>query len=134
MAGSKVNIDSTAVAIAEDLAQYSAVVGDGIKTAVDSASKGAKKELSKTSPINPRSHGRTHYRTLWRTKTAFENRLQKRNTVYNEDYRLPHLLEKSHQTRSGKRSKPQAHIAPAEERAIKAMTQDIERVIQNGGK
>lgn len=133
MAGSKVTIDTLAAAIAEDLSKYSQDVAEGIKAAVDKSSKGAVKTLSTTSPMNPRSKKRKHYRTQWRSKTVFENRLQKRNTVHNLDYRLPHLLEKPHQTRSGTRTRAQIHIAPAEEQAIKELTQDVEKVVQNGG-
>lgn len=131
MAGSKISVDNLAAAIAEDLSQYSEEVTEGLKKAIDKSSKEAVKTLSKTSPINPRSRGRKHYQTQWRSKTVFENRLQKHNTVHNLDYRLPHLLEKPHQTRSGGRTRPQVHIDPVEKKAIEYLEQETERLVQN---
>lgn len=133
MAGNNVNIDSLAAAIAEELAQYNEAVAEGVKAAVDKSSKTAVKTLSETSPINARSR-RKHYKTKWRSKTMFENRLQKRNTVHNLEYQLPHLLEKPHQTRGGGRTRAQVHIAPVEQKAIEELTKETERLIQNGGK
>lgn len=134
MAGSTVNIDNLAAAIAEDLAQYNDDVADGLKAAVDKSSKNAVKTLTQTSPMNARSRNRKHYKTQWRSKTVFENRLQKRNTVHNLQYQLPHLLEKPHQTRGGGRTRAQIHIAPVEKKAIEELTKETERLIQNGGK
>ena len=46
--------------------------------------------------------------------------------VCNKDrYRLTHLLEKSHRLRNGRKSRPQPHIAPVEQKAVENLIKYI---------
>ena len=55
-------------------------------------------------------------------------------TVYNAtDWRLTHLLENGHTTRNGGRTKAFVHIKPIEEKYVNQYTQDVEKIIKNGG-
>jgi hypothetical protein len=44
-------------------------------------------------------------------------------------YQLAHLLEKGHAKRGGGRTKAIPHIAPAEEKAVKELEDEIKRAI-----
>ena len=47
-------------------------------------------------------------------------------------YQLAHLLEHGHAKRGGGRVAGKAHIAPAEEKAVRQLEEEIERSLQNG--
>lgn len=66
------------------------------------------------------------YKKGWRLKKVGKGYVAHNKT----DYQLTHLLEKGHAKRGGGRVEAKIHIDPAEERAISAFLQGIERVIE----
>lgn len=66
------------------------------------------------------------YKKGWRLK-----KIGKKYIVHNKtDYQLTHLLEHGHAKRGGGRVEAKIHIAPAEDKAVHAFLEKIERVIR----
>ncbi|MBP5694006.1 MAG: HK97 gp10 family phage protein, partial [Bacilli bacterium] len=54
--------------------------------------------------------------------------------VYNStSWQLTHLLEKSHLTRNGGRTKAFVHLKPVEEKYVNEYIKNVEQIIKNGG-
>ena len=54
-------------------------------------------------------------------------------TVYSKNrYQLAHLLEFGHAKRGGGRVAGKSHIAPAEEKGVRQLEEEIERSLRNG--
>lgn len=97
----------------------------------ESAEKVAKEGADRLKTSSPKRTGK--YAKGWRVKTTkgqgFINCV-----VYNAtNYQLTHLLEKSHLTRNGGKTKPQVHIAPVEEYCNNKYEKEVETIIENGG-
>ena len=110
------------------LEAYTQEVTEGIKEIAEAIGEDAMKELKSTSPKRNRK-----YSGSWRKKvdkgSNFIN-VKVHNAKY---YRLTHLLEYSHATRSGGRTKAQPHIQPIEEKANLRFIKEVEELIKNGG-
>ena len=95
---------------------------------VKKATNKAREYLKRNSP---KRKGK-RYASGWRTK-KLKSRLSVSITVYNAKYPgLTHLLEKGHVVRNQHggpygRTKPQPHIAPAEELGIETFTEELEK-------
>ena len=115
-------------AITNILNDYSKEIQKGCsEVAVDVAKKGAD-TLKQTSP---KRTGK--YRKGWKVYTT-NNFNEYESIIYNSTrWQLTHLLEHSHSTRNGGKSKPIVHIKPVEEKCIKEYETEIERFIRNGG-
>lgn len=114
--------------INEILDEYCKDIQEGITGKAILVAKEGKKNLKKTSPKRTGD-----YRKGWRVKTqkgyGYVN-----CTIHNAtDYQLTHLLEKSHATRNGGKTKPKVHIAPVEEKCNQEYQREVENVIRNGG-
>lgn len=107
-------IGTLAGAVSKILKEVAKEQEDQFAEAVDKATAKAVKDIKQNAP---KDHG--DYRAGWRRR-----KLSKTNyVIYNETKpQLTHLLEKSHLIRNANgtwgRSKPQPHIAPAEEQAV----------------
>lgn len=115
--------------ISKILETYSKDVSEGIKRIAKGIGEDAVRELKSTSPKRNRK-----YAGSWRMKvdkgSNFIN-IKVHNAKY---YRLTHLLEYGHATRSGGRTKAQPHIQPIEEKANQRFVKEVEELIKNGGK
>ena len=115
--------------ISQILEAYTKEVSDGIKGIAEAIGEDAVKELKSTSPKRNR-----RYAGSWRKRvdkgSNFIN-IKIHNAKY---YRLTHLLEYGHATRSGGRTKAQPHIQPIEEKANQRFIKEVEALIRNGGK
>ena len=111
------------------LEAYTKEVSDGIKGIAEAIGEDAVRELKTTSPKR-----KSKYAGSWRKKvdkgSNFIN-IKVHNAKY---YRLTHLLEYGHATRSGGRTKAQPHIQPIEEKANLRFIKEVEALIRNGGK
>lgn len=113
---------------------YNDSIKDGVKKALDKISKNTADEVNKRAAqlFKSRSRGRKAYSSSWTTESLKGKSGE--NTVYvkSNKYRLPHLLEYSHKVGRYLRGRyvGRPHIAPAEEKAIKDLEAEIERVIK----
>lgn len=111
------------------LEAYTQEVTEGIKEIAEAIGEDAVKELKSTSPKRNRK-----YSGSWRKKvdkgSNFIN-IKIHNSKY---YRLTHLLEFGHATRSGGRTKAQPHIQPIEEKANQRFIMEVETLIRKGKK
>ena len=115
--------------ISQILGAYTKEVTEGIKEIAEAIGEDAVKELKSISPKRNRK-----YAGSWRTKVDKGNNfinIKVHNAKY---YRLTHLLEYGHATRSGGRTKAQPHIQPIEEKANLRFITEVEALIRNGGK
>ena len=115
--------------ISQILEAYTKEVNEGIKEIAEAIGEDAVGELKSTSPKRNRK-----YAGSWRKKVDkgknFIN-VKVHNAKY---YRLTHLLEYGHATRSGGRTKAQPHIQPIEEKANQRFIKEVEELLRNGGK
>lgn len=120
----KTPIDKLQAAINKALEEYA---GDAYKT-VDDLSKEFTKKGTQAIKGNSKTMfgGTGKYAAGWTSK--FETgRLSAQGIIYNEEYRLPHLLEKGHAKRNGGRVAGRPHIKPVEEE----ITEAFERAVKN---
>lgn len=114
--------------IKEILSEYSEDIQDGITEEAQSIARQGVDELRNTSP---KRTGK--YRKGWRVKTE-KGKGYVECIVHNAtDYQLTHLLEKPHALRNGGTSKPKVHIAPVEQKCVRAFEKGVENIIKNGG-
>lgn len=107
--------------IAKALSEYTQEVTEGLEEAKLEVAKDTVKELKRTSPKKTGSYAKG-----WARK-----KVDNAEVVYNRtDYQLTHLLEKGHAKHGGGRVPGKAHIAPAEERAVKEYIERVEKVIK----
>lgn len=122
MAGS-IDIDDLADEIMDGLMEYADLATDTVKQAVKKVGNTVKKEIQATAPSDTGKYKKS-FKVTKRKETA--NALEV--TVHSKDrYQLTHLLEKGHAKRGGGRVSAIPHIAPAEEKGIRKLTEEIER-------
>ena len=128
MSSQKVSIGEMAAAIEEALEDYASLATDGMKKAVKKSAKTVKDEISANAPADTGA-----YKKSWATKTTKEDSSSLEITVHSKNrYQLAHLLEHGHAKRNGGRVSAQVHIAPAEQKGIEELEQEIERSLQHG--
>lgn len=111
MAGIKVS--DLAQAVAQELADYSQDVTDGVKKDVKQVAKDVVTELKQTSPRNSGDYAKG-----WKSRVEYESPEDIRVRVYNSKKpQLTHLLENGHAKQNGGRVNGIPHIGPAEQRA-----------------
>ena len=111
MAGIKVS--DLAQAVAQELADYSQDVTDGVKKEVKQVAKDVVTELKQTSPRNSGDYAKG-----WKSRVEYESPEDIRVRVYNSKKpQLTHLLENGHAKQNGGRINGIPHIGPAEQRA-----------------
>ena len=121
--GRSIEVDRLAKAVSDQLKEYSELTADVMKTAVKKAGNTVKKDIGENAP---RKSG--DYAKSWRTKKTRESTNELEVTVYSPSrYMLAHLLEHGHAKRNGGRVQAIPHIAPAEEKGMEQLEEDIER-------
>lgn len=124
----RISVGNMADAISEALEEYASLATEDMKKAVKRAGRKVRKEIKESAP---RDDG--NYADSWRMKTVKENANMLSLTVHSKDrYWLTHLLEFGHAKHGGGRVQGQEHIGPAEELAIRQLTEEIERSLKNG--
>jgi len=117
MSTARVNVDKLMLEIRNQYQNwYDVLTTDMQKEVIEKTAERTVKVLNKTSPRGRRRN--KYYAITWDKKKDPNIRGVWRYSmvVYNENnYRLTHLLEYGHVTRSGTRTKQQPHIASAEQ-------------------
>ena len=119
--GDKCTIDNLAKTIMEGLQEYADVASADVKTAVRKAGKNVKAEISANAPRRTGAYAKS-----WTVKTEKETANSLEVVVHSKNrYQIAHLLEHGHAKRGGGRVAGIPHIAPAEEKAVKQLEEDI---------
>jgi hypothetical protein len=128
MSTTKVSIDKMTEEIQKGLQEYAELATSDMKKAVKKAGTTAKQEIQNNAPKDTGKYAKS-----WTSKTTKETNNALEVTVYSPSrYYLAHLLEYGHAKRGGGRIAGKSHIAPAEEKAIDQLEQEIEKKLQNG--
>ena len=119
--GDKCTIDNLAKTIMEGLQEYADVASEDVKTAVRKAGKNVKAEISANAPKRTGAYAKS-----WAVKTEKETAHSLEVVVHSKNrYQIAHLLEHGHAKRGGGRVAGIPHIAPAEEKAVKQLEENI---------
>lgn len=123
MSSDRVRIDGMAAAIMEGLTEYADLATNDLKAAVKKAGTTARKEIQANAPSDTGTYAKS-----WSVKNTKETSNTLEVTVYSRNrYQLAHLLEFGHAKRGGGRVAGKSHIAPAEEKAVSDLEQEIKR-------
>ena len=119
----KCTIDNLAKTIMEGLQEYADLASEDVKAAVRKAGKNVKADIAANAPKRTGAYSKS-----WTVKTQKETANSLEVVVHSKNrYQLAHLLEHGHAKRGGGRVAGKPHSAPAEEKAIKELEQEITR-------
>ena len=122
-----VNSNQFAAEVQSILVQYSTEAQKELKKSMKTIAKDTVQELEEKAPKRTGNYAKGFKSKLTTSKGVTTA------TVYNENYRLPHLLEYGHANRNGGRTKAIPHFQPAMEDAEKAMEKAVKEAAQNAG-
>ena len=121
----KCTIDNLAKTIMEGLQEYADLASEDVKAAVRKAGKNVKADIAANAPKRTGAYSKS-----WTVKTQKETANSLEVVAHSKNrYQLAHLLEHGHAKRGGGRVAGKPHIAPAEEKAIKELEQEITRML-----
>lgn len=127
MTNIKITPDELPNEMKDILRAFQGKVSEAVEVASRDAASGAVLILKSTSPKNTGKYAKS-----WSKKKLSDSSY----IVYNEEYRLTHLLEHEHRIIShGKeygKTKPIIHIKPAEEKAIARFEELLKQEIEKG--
>lgn len=128
MANNSIRPEQLASAVMEGLKEYADLAADDMKKAVKKAGTSVRKEIQQNAPADTGAYAKS-----WAVKKEKETSDSLQLIVHSKNrYQLAHLLEHGHAKRGGGRVAGKAHIAPAEENAVRQLEEEIERSLQNG--
>ena len=124
----RVGIDGLSDAIEKILSGYGEDVEQKMAEVVPKvAAKGAKALREESGQTFGSPSGKQLYAKGWKSKTE-KGRLRTSAVIYNAKAPgLAHLLEHGHANRDGGRTPGRAHIAPIEEKIIRAFEEEVKR-------
>ena len=126
--GRNVPIGSLADTIMDTLEEYAGIVAEDVKQAVKDAGDVVKDDIRSHAPKDTGDYAKS-----WAAKKTKESSNSIMVTVYSRKrYYLAHLLEFGHAKRNGGRVAGKSHIAPAEEKGILQLEEEIERSLRDG--
>lgn len=125
-----ITIEQLGDAIEAQLNTFETSVRDGVRKAVNRTMNEMVKETKNSAQV--------HYGKYQQSigSVVSEDSLMKYSKVWrvkSPHYRLAHLLDKGHATRSGGHYSGNAHVTNAERRAVEAFQRRIEEVIRDAG-
>jgi hypothetical protein len=114
--------------LGNEIQRYLQQFAQGVRNEIEVASREEAQALVKDlKASSPKKSG--SYRKGWRIKKAAGRGVK--YIVHNKtDYQLTHLLEHGHAKRGGGRVESKVHIAPAEEKAVRAFLDRVEGAIR----
>lgn len=128
MANNSIRLEQLVSDVMEGLKEYADLAADDMKKAVRKAGTSVRKEIQQNAPADTGAYAKS-----WAVKKEKETSDSLRLIVHSKNrYQLAHLLEHGHAKRGGGRVAGKAHIAPAEENAVRQLEEEIERSLQNG--
>ena len=126
MASNVVNINEMADVIMKGLEEYAELATEDMKEAVKHASTTVRKEIKANAPEDTGKYAKS-----WAAKKVRETSLTLTIVVHSKNrYQLAHLLEHGHALRNGGRYEGEIHIAPAEQKGIKQLKEEIEQALK----
>ena len=126
MSVNKVSVSELADAVMEGLVEYAELATEDMKAAVKKAGQTVRKEIQAGAPVKTGA-----YRKSWAVKTTRETSSFMEVTVHSRNrYKLAHLLEFGHAKRGGGRVSGSPHIAPAEEKGIRQLEDEIKKALE----
>ena len=127
--GQTVQIGDLADAIMETLEEYADLAAEDVKQAgPGDAGETVRKEIRANAPKDTGDYAKS-----WAVKKSKETSNSITMTVYSRNrYYLAHLLEFGHAKRNGGRVAGKSHIAPAEEKGIQQLEEEVERSLRDG--
>lgn len=126
MSVNKVSVSELADAVMEGLVEYAELATEDMKAAVKKAGQTVRKEIQAGAPVKTGA-----YRKSWAVKTTRETSSFMEVTVHSRNrYQLAHLLEFGHAKRGGGRVSGKPHIAPAEEKGIRQLEEEIRKALE----
>ena len=124
----RVSIDELAEAVMDGLREYADLATADMKAAVKRAGKAVKSDIQVNAPRDTGDYAKS-----WAVKKTKETSSSLTLTVHSKNrYQLAHLLEYGHAKRGGGRVEGKTHIAPAEEKGIRQLEEEIERSLRDG--
>lgn len=128
MANNSIRPEQLASVVMEGLKEYADLATDDMKKAVRKAGTSVRKEIQQNAHTNTGTYAKS-----WAVKKEKETSDSIQLIVHSKNrYQLAHLLEYGHAKRGGGRVTGKAHIAPAEEKAVRQLEEEIKRSLQNG--
>lgn len=119
-------------AIKEYLEDYQEDIQEEVETLANKITKEAKKELVDVSRSKFKLHGRdTPYYSGWALRQGNKARNKYSRVIWNKtNYQLTHLLEFSHATRNGGRTRAVPHIRPIEQKYSELFEKELKKEIR----
>lgn len=122
----RVRIDQLAAAVMEGLTEYADLATEDMKKAVKKAGATVRKEIQANAPKDTGDYAKSwSVKNMKETSSSLEVAVHSRNR-----YQLAHLLEFGHAKRGGGRVPGKAHIAPAEEKGVRKLEQEIQKALE----
>lgn len=126
MASHVVKINELADAIMEGLNEYAELATEEMKEAVKNASTTVRKEIKDHAPSDTGKYAKS-----WTAKKVRETSQTLTMVVHSKNrFQLAHLLEFGHALRNGGRYEGKSHIAPAEQKGMEQLKEEIERALK----
>ncbi len=122
----RIRIDQLASEVMAGLTEYADLATEDMKKAVKKAGTTVRKEIQANAPKNTGDYAKSwSVKNVRETASALEIVVHSRNR-----YQLAHLLEFGHAKRGGGRVPGRAHIAPAEEKGVRELEQEIQKALE----
>ncbi len=122
----RIRIDQLASEVMAGLTEYADLATEDMKKAVKKAGTTVRKEIQANAPKNTGDYAKSwSVKNVRETASALEIVVHSRNR-----YQLAHLLEFGHAKRGGGRVPGRAHIAPAEEKGVRELEQQIQKALE----
>ncbi len=122
----RIRIDQLASEVMAGLTEYADLAAEDMKKAVKKAGTTVRKEIQANVPKNTGDYAKSwSVKNVRETASALEIVVHSRNR-----YQLAHLLEFGHAKRGGGRVPGRAHIAPAEEKGVRELEQEIQKALE----
>lgn len=122
----RIRINQLASEVMAGLTEYADLATEDMKKAVKKAGTTVRKEIQANAPKNTGDYAKSwSVKNVRETASALEIVVHSRNR-----YQLAHLLEFGHAKRGGGRVPGRAHIAPAEEKGVRDLEQEIQKALE----
>lgn len=122
----RIRIDHLASEVMAGLTEYADLATEDMKKAVKKAGATVRKEIQENAPKDTGDYAKS-----WSVKNMKETANSLEVVVHSRNrYQLAHLLEFGHAKRGGGRVPGKAHIAPAEEKGVRELEQEIQKALE----